>query len=211
MGNSSQPPRATPPHSGSVYIRGEKYPLPQQVVDNIETVLGFQAKQEQQDPWHERLLTKIAAVFGTSYFLYAQILFFAVWMIWSHLTGDGTLPFNLPKYRVQDQFLDTAALLIATGVLVRQSRQEKLAEQRSHLMLQINLLTEQKTAKIIGLLEELRADLPTLQDRHDWEAEIMRQATDPQIVLNILQENLNSATETSEIPSLDVEQPSTQS
>jgi uncharacterized membrane protein len=202
MSNRSQSPRATQ-QPGSVYIRGEKYPLPQQVIDNIETVLGFQVKQEQQAPWHEQLLNKIAAVFATSYFLYAQILFFAVWIIWSHATNDASLPFNLPKYRVQDQFLDTLALLIATGVLVRQSRQEKLAEQRSHLMLQINLLTEQKTAKIISLLEELRADLPNLHDRHDWEAEIMQQATDPQVVLNILQENLNPITETSEISTLD--------
>jgi uncharacterized membrane protein len=204
MSNSSQPPRATQKYSGSVYIQGEKYPLPQQVVDNIETVLGFQAKQEQRDPWHEQLLNKIVAVFGTSYFLYAQLLFFTVWIIWSHLTGDTTLPFNLPKYRVQDQLLDTAALLIATGVFVRQSRQEKLAEQRSHLMLQINLLTEQKTAKIIGLLEELRADLPNLHNRHDWEAEMMKQATNPQVVLNILQENLNPAADSDELPTLDV-------
>lgn len=205
MSDRSHPPsRDTQMYSGSVYIRGEKYPLPQQVIDNIETVLGFQAKQEQCEPWHEQLLTKIAAVFGTSYFLYAQLLFFTVWIIWSQTTGDLTLPFNLPKYKVQDQFLDTAALLIATGVLVRQSRQEKLAEQRSHLMLQINLLTEQKTAKIIGLLEELRVDLPNLHDRHDWEAEMMKQATDPQVVLNILQENLNPSPDAEELPTLDV-------
>lgn len=210
MSDTPQPAQTTQTHTGSVYIRGEKYPLPQQVIDNIETVLGFQAKQEQQDPWHEKLLTKIAAVFGTSYFLYAQILFFAVWIVWSHATGDATLPFDLPKYRVQDQFLDTAALLITTGVLIRQSRQEKLAEQRSHLMLQINLLTEQKTAKIIGLLEELRADLPTLHDRYDWEARVMQQATDPQVVLNILKENLSSATDDSDIPALDVDQKSSQ-
>lgn len=83
--------------------------------------------------------------------------------------------------------------MIATGVLVHQTRQEKLAEQRSHLMLQINLLTEQKTAKLISLVEELRADLPTINNRQDLEAEIMQQATDPQAVLNILQENLEQS------------------
>ena len=88
--------------------------------------------------------------------------------------------------------LDMAALLIATGVLVQQSREDKLAEQRSHLTLQINLLTEQKIAKLIELVEELRADLPTIRDRYDAEAEIMQQATDPQVVLDILQDNLES-------------------
>ena len=50
----------------------------------------------------------------------------------------------------------------------------------------------QKIAKLIELVEELRQDLPTIRDRQDLEAQIMQQATDPQIVLNILQENLDS-------------------
>lgn len=205
MNTSSQMPKTTQKRSGSVYIKGEKYPLPQQVIDNIETVIGFQAKQEQTEPLHEQILHKISAVFATSQFLYAQLIFFAIWSIWSHLTGDVTLPFDFPKYDLQNQGLDTASLLIATGVLVRQSRQEQLGEQRSHLMLQISLLTEQKTAKLIGLLEELRTDLPDLQNRRDWEAEIMQQSTDPQVVLNILQENLNHVANADELPNLDSE------
>ncbi|MEM8807755.1 MAG: DUF1003 domain-containing protein [Cyanobacteria bacterium P01_G01_bin.38] len=193
---------------GSVYIDGEKYPLPEQVIQNIETVIGMQAKQAQTVPIHVRFLRKIAAAFGTATFLYALLLFFAVWISWSYLSGEPTLPFNLPKYDLQSQMLDTAALLIATGVLVNQSHQEKLAEQRSHLMLQINLLTEQKTAKLIGLLEEMRADSPDLKDREDWEAEVMQQATDPQVVLNILQENLES-TEEGEIADIMPESPET--
>ena len=110
----------------------------------------------------------------------------------SHLAPQ-LLPFGLPQFDLQEMGVDIAALLIATGVLVQQTRQNKLAEQRSHLNLQINLLTEQKIAKLIELIEELRADLPTIRDRHDWEAQIMQQATDPQIVLNILQENLEQA------------------
>lgn len=184
--------------SGSVYIKGEKYPLPQQVIDNIETIIGFQAKQEQKAPWHEKLLHQVSAIFGKSRFLYAQLIFFAIWIALSYVVGDAALPFNFPKYNFQDQTLDMAALLISTGVLVRQSHQENLAEQRSHLMLQINLLTEQKTAKIIALLEEMRTDLPNLKNRHDWEAEIMQQATDPQVVLNILEENLNSVSDSEE-------------
>ena len=89
--------------------------------------------------------------------------------------------------------VDVAALLIATGVLVQQTREDRLAEQRSHLILQINLLTEQKIAKLIELIEELREDLPTIRDREDLEARIMQQATDPQIVLDILRENLDSS------------------
>ncbi|MGL5793750.1 MAG: DUF1003 domain-containing protein, partial [Waterburya sp.] len=59
--------------------------------------------------------------------------------------------------------------------------------------LQMNLLTEQKIAKLIGLIEELGQNLLNIRDRHDWEAQIMQKATNPQLVLNILQENLEQS------------------
>lgn len=177
--------------SRSIYIDGKKYPLSEQVVKNIETIIGFQAKEAQKLPWRDRLVEKIAAFFGKSEFLYLQLLFFTSWMFCTHV-APWLLSFGLPLFDAKEMGLDIAALLIATGVLVQQSRQDQLAEQRSHLILQINLLTEQKIAKLIELMEELRADLPLIRDRHDLEAQIMQQATDPQIVLNILRENLES-------------------
>ena len=175
----------------TIYINGKKYPLSEQVVKNIEAIIGFQAKQEQKMPWRDRLVEKIAAFFGKSEFLYLQLFFFTSWVICTHLAPQ-LLPFGLPPFDVKEMGIDIAALLIATGVLVQQTRQDRLAEQRSHLTLQINLLTEQKIAKLIELVEELRADLPTIRDRYDAEAEIMQQATDPQVVLDILQDNLES-------------------
>ena len=188
-------PKSSPlisPSVKSIYIDGKKYPLSEQVVKNIEKIIGFQAKQEQKLPWHDRIIQKIASFFGKSEFLYLQLLFFTSWSLCSHLAPE-LLPFGLPQLDLQEMGIDIAALLIATGVLVQQTRQDKLAEQRSHLILQINLLTEQKIAKLIELVEELRSDLPDIRDRHDWEAQIMQQATDPQVVLNILQENLEQA------------------
>ena len=175
----------------TIYIDGKKYPLSEQVVQNIETIIGFQAKQAQKLPLSDRLVGKIAAFFGKSEFLYLQLFFFASWAICSHLAPQ-LLPFGLPSFDAKEMGIDMAALLITTGVLVQQSRQDRLAEQRSHLTLQINLLTEQKIAKLIQLVEELRADLPVIRDRHDIEAEIMQRVTDPQVVLDILQDNLES-------------------
>ena len=121
-----------PPSARSIYIEGKKYPLSEQVVKNIETIIGFQAKQEQKLPLHHRFIEKMAAFFGKSEFLYLQLFFFIGWAVCSHLTPQ-LLPFGLPHFNLQEMGIDIAALLIATGVLVRQTRQDKLAEQRSHL------------------------------------------------------------------------------
>jgi uncharacterized membrane protein len=176
----------------SIYIDGKKYPLSKQVIKNIETIIGFQAKQEEKLPLRDRLIEKAASFFGKSEFLYLQLFLFTTWAVCNHIAPQ-LLPFGLPQFNLQETGVDIASLLIATGVLVQQNRQNKLDEQRSHLTLQINLLTEQKIAKLIKLIEELREDLPTIRDRYDWEAQIMQQATDPQVVLDIIQENLEQS------------------
>ena len=49
-------------------------------------------------------------------------------------------------------------------------------------------MSEQKTAKVIQLLEESRRDNPLIHDRVDQEAEAMAQPTDPQSVLEAIKE-----------------------
>jgi uncharacterized membrane protein len=79
------------------------------------------------------------------------------------------------------------ALLTTTIVLITQTRQGRLAEQRAQLDLQVSLLSEQKTAKLIALLEELRRDLPDVTNQHDAEAAAMEQSTDPHTILDALE------------------------
>ena len=129
-----------------------------------------------------------------------QIIFFLGWGACSHLARQGLLPNNFLLFDVQDQGLDVAALLISTGVLIYQTRQEELSEERSHLMLQLNLLTEQKITKLISLVEELRTDLPNVKNRNDLEADAMKQATDPQVILDALQQKLDPAVTTTRSP-----------
>jgi uncharacterized membrane protein len=50
------------------------------------------------------------------------------------------------------------------------------------------LLTEQKTAKLINLLEELRRDLPNVRNRHDPEAAELQQSMNPELVRSALNE-----------------------
>ncbi len=191
MSERSKDDKAKPERrKGSILIDGKRYPLPEQVLKNIETIISLQANQQRSIPWHEQLLTKIAAAFGRPQFLYAQLLFLIAWGLCSHFASASLTSRNLPTLDLGEQGIDIASLLIATGVLVRQAQQDKISEQRSHLTLQINLLNEQKIAKVIELLEELRTDTPNVRNRYDWEANVMRKATDPQVVLDILQENL---------------------
>lgn len=178
--------------------------LPEPVRQNIETIIQLETEHGRTIPTHHRIIERIAATFGQPKFLYGQIVFFSGWWLCSHLSSLGILP-KFPKFNLRSDGLNVASLLITTGVLVYQSRQEQLAEERSHLMLQIDLLTEQKIVKLIALVEELRTDLPNVRNRIDIEAEQMQQPIDPQALLVALKESLNpdedeQNVETSQLP-----------
>jgi uncharacterized membrane protein len=65
-------------------------------------------------------------------------------------------------------------------VLIRQNRMAQLAEHRSHLDLQINLLTEQKVTKVLQMVDELQRELTRLRARPDAQAqEQMEEMTKP--------------------------------
>jgi len=50
------------------------------------------------------------------------------------------------------------------------------------------------------LVEELRTDLPNVKNRDDVEAEAMKQMTDPQAILDALQQKLDLAVATTRSP-----------
>jgi uncharacterized membrane protein len=166
-------------------------PLPDLIAQNIEMVAALHAQQDREISGQQRFVEQIAEFFGRPIFLYCALVGIAIWMLGGFINRADILPFHLPTFQWLDQGLDTASFLISTGVLIRQTRQENFAEQRTQLMLQLNLVSEQKIAKIIALLEELRADSPDVHNRYDAEAQVMQNAADPIEVLETLQESLN--------------------
>ncbi|NJR40902.1 MAG: DUF1003 domain-containing protein [Leptolyngbyaceae cyanobacterium CSU_1_4] len=186
--------------SGSIdlSVTADSELVPDAVLKNIETIIDLETRHESSLPLHQRIIEKTAASFGQPWFLYFQLIFFTGWGFSSGLIHERLVQWQVPRFNIYEQGLDVASLLISTGVLIYQARQEKIAEERSHLTLQLNLLTEQKIAKLIALVEELRTDLPNVRNRHDSEASEMQKTTNPQVVLNALKETLNSTAITKE-------------
>jgi uncharacterized membrane protein len=71
---------------------------------------------------------------------------------------------------------------------VTQQREEQIAQHHEKLMLELIILSEQKTAKVIQLLEEARRDNPFLRNRIDQDADDMAQPADPSVVLNTIKD-----------------------
>jgi len=162
---------------------------PDQISQNIETIMAFYTREEQKVSRSQRVLEVISDFLAQPLYLGSILLFVALWIlasVFAHhmgLTGIDPAPF----FWLQG-IVSLGALLTSTVVLIKQNRLAKLEEQRAHLELQVNILTEQKATKIINLLEELRHDLPMVKDRDDPEAVALQQPTDPHVVLAVLDE-----------------------
>lgn len=100
----------------------------------------------------------------------------------------GVNMFDPPPFSALQGIVSFAALLTTTIVLIGQNRLAHLGRRREHLELQVNILTEQKTTKLIHLLEELRHDLPMVRDRHDPDAATLQVPTDATGILTALED-----------------------
>jgi uncharacterized membrane protein len=160
-----------------------------QISQNIAAVLKFYTREEEKLSHWQRMLEKISGFIGQPVFLGFILLFVALWIGANTLLRlDGMAEFDPPPYFWLQGLVGLGALLTATVVLTKQNRLAKLEEQRAHLDLKVTLLTEQKAAKLIDLLEELRRDLPNVRNRHDPEAAALQQSMNPGLVLAALDE-----------------------
>ena len=194
-------PPTSPPDARDPQFESER----DQISQNIEAILEFYAREEQKISRSQRILERISSYIGEPVFLGFILLFVALWMLANAVLGQfGLEEFDPAPFHWLQGIVGLGALLTATVVLTKQNRLAKLAEQRAHLDLRVTLLTEQKAAKLIDLLEELRRDLPNVIDRHDPEAAALQQSMNPVLVLAALDERgepderLNPAGETKE-------------
>lgn len=165
-------------------------PLPDPISQNIEAIVALHTSAERNVPQHQRIVETATTFLGRPAFLYISSVVVALWMLPNVVPDLGLPQFDPPPFDLLQLSLGIISLPMTIAVLIKQDRQEKLAEQRAQLGLQLNLLSEQKIAKMISLIEELRRDLPEVKNRYDPEAEVMKQAADPQMVMDTLEKSL---------------------
>jgi len=160
-----------------------------QLSQNIEAIVEFYTQEELKISRSQRVLERISGFIGQPVFLGFILLFVVLWVAANGvMLRLGLGEFDPAPYIWLQGIVGLGALLTATVVLIKQNRLAGLAEQRAHLDLKVTLLTEQKAAKMISLLEELRRDLPNVRDRHDAEAAALREPMNPELVRAALDE-----------------------
>jgi uncharacterized membrane protein len=162
-------------------------PVPEHISQNIDGILDFYRREERKISDSQRLLETAGGFMGRPSYLISVLCFVVLWLLANGSSEMLGFPApDPPPFFWLQGIVSLGALLTTTVVLITQNREAKLEKQRSELELQVNLLTEQKTTKLIRLIEELRRDLPMVRDRHDPEAAALQKTTDPEEVLAAL-------------------------
>ncbi len=162
---------------------------PDQTSQNIEAILSFYEREEKKISGSQRILERVSEFIGRPIFLGIVVIFVVLWILANFLTSKlGYVEFDPAPFFWLQGLVTLGTLLMSSIVLIKQNRSAKMDEIRAHLDLKVTLLTEQKAAKMIDLLEELRRDLPNVKDREDNHASALTQAMNPNLVTATLEE-----------------------
>ena len=121
----------------------------------------------------ERVATLVSAFCGSMVFVWIHFAWFAGWIIynsvaWFAPSAPDPFPFSFLTLVVSLE-----AIFLSAFILISQGREARLADRRSNLDLQINLLAEQESTKTLHLLrrvcEKLDVDLDDDPDLDELE------------------------------------------
>lgn len=162
--------------------------LPAHVEDTLETIAKLHVEHREAASGLQRTSEQITAFLGRPRFVVGLSVVFAAWLVagWATLAFTGR-PLD-PSFQVLQLVTSMAAVYMTAFVLITQRRDDVLAELREKLTLELAILSEQKIAKVIGLLEELRRDLPSAPNRGDPEADALSSPADAKAVAEALRE-----------------------
>ena len=109
----------------------------------------------------------------------------AAWMVYNVLAPILEYAvLDPPPFGGVSMAVSVASLYVVLLIYATQRRDDELAELREQLTLELALLGEQKSAKVIQLLEEFRRDTPIVPNRTDEQADAMAQSVDPERVFD---------------------------
>lgn len=155
----------------------------------LQALEQLYADHHRQSSSIERAVDRATAMLGSPAFLAILTLVIALWVAANMLLPWlGQLPLDAPPFSWLGSLLGLIALYVAILILATQKRADQLASRRDELTLELGILSERKTAKIIELLEELRHDSPNVKDRIDDEAAAMAMPADARAVLDAIKD-----------------------
>ena len=129
--------------------------IPSFISENIDAIIDAEQAANRRRSRSEVVYELVGGLIGTLNFVVFQLIGVILWVVINAGLMPPVRPFDPFPFPVLNQIIALEAVLMTAFVLMKQNRMSKLADRRAHLDLQINLMTERETTKIIGMLLEI--------------------------------------------------------
>jgi uncharacterized membrane protein len=138
---------------------------------NIETIIKLEKEDQSEFAPHHRAFHAIGWFVGTIYFIVAQCVIIAGWIVFNAAQASHAWAIDPFPFPLLSTFLSLEAVLLTSCVLIRQNAMNQTSERRDHLELQINLLAEKEATRSLEILQRIAEHLkiPLAKDRQSDE------------------------------------------
>ena len=157
---------------------------------NIRTVAEIESKYLQQRSAGEKLGDTISHFSGTMAFFVWNIIWYVAWILVNVGVVPGLRPFDPYPFTFLTLMVSLEAIFLAIFVLASQNRMARAADQRAHLDLQINLLSEQENTKMLELLQGMAKHMGLKIAGNDDELDQLREKTEAGALLEEIEKQL---------------------
>lgn len=120
---------------------------------NVDTVTSLEEEARQQRTPTDRIAEAIAKFCGSMAFVWVHVFWFGGWIVLNLIPGVPHIdPF---PFTFLTLVVSLEAIFLSTFILISQNLETRISERRSHLDLQLNLLSEQENTKMIAILQAI--------------------------------------------------------
>jgi uncharacterized membrane protein len=160
--------------------------IPDHVQATIDKIASVHERHQRRATRAQRFVERSVSWIATPRFIAVLTIGIVVWVFANLILARSGCAFDPPPFEILQDIGEAVALYITILILVTAQREKEIGEHREQLTLELAILSEQKSAKIIQLIEEARRDNPLISDRHDPVAKELSVPADPEAVLDAI-------------------------
>ena len=143
----------------------------------LRGVLLARPLAQQQRSVSDRLSDAIANFVGSIPFVVLHLCWFGIWVLLNTTKLFSAFRFDPYPFALLCMLVSLEGVLLSTFVLIKQNRMSMRADERSHLDLQINLLSEKELTKILQLQKLICSKLDIKEAELDFEVKELSNVT----------------------------------
>src|ERR1700755_3296269 len=125
------------------------------VQQHIELIAKHERDFMSRRTWDEKVGDSVSSLVGSLTFVAIHVVGVLTWLAINTGGFPSIKPFDPWPFPILDLVLSFESILLASFILMRQSRIARRTEERSHLELQLMLLPEKELTATLGVCREI--------------------------------------------------------